>query len=72
MISTRSESKFIPQPAKYQIFVLQTNVPNIRLTYRHDTLLGELDLIRSNGEKVPGPADLADHYQNSGPQVKIP
>jgi len=49
----------------------KTNVPNIRLRYRHDTLVGELNLIRSNGEKVPGPADLTDHYQNSGPPVKI-
>ena len=25
---------------------LQTNVPNIRLAYRHQTLVGELDMIR--------------------------
>ena len=27
----------------------QTNVPDIRLAYRHQTLLGELDMIRGKG-----------------------
>lgn len=27
-------------------FHYQTNVPNIRLAYRHQTLVGELDMIR--------------------------
>ncbi|KAF9525475.1 AMP deaminase [Crepidotus variabilis] len=48
----------------------KTNVPNIRLAYRHQTLLGELEMIRRKGGNIP-PA--SSHSQVSQtPRVVIP
>jgi AMP deaminase len=42
----------------------QTNVPNIRLAYRHQTLVGELDMIK--GKSIAG---ALPNFESSGAQA---
>lgn len=48
-------------------FLTQTNVPNIRLEYRHQTLLEEIETIRGKRKNIP---ENPDSYISDGAASK--